>query len=323
MASTRRSVALILAAGLGTRMRSTLPKVMHSVLGLPMIVHVVQSALDLGCDEVAIVVGHGRELVEASVRARFPDAPISFHVQAQQLGTGDAVRSAAPAYASGDPDVIVLSGDVPNTPVDLLRRAVQTRADAQTPVVVISATAPEGTAYGRIVRDADARFLRITEFKDADAATRAIREVNTGIYVFSGAFLREQIGTLSTDNAQGEFYLTDLVERAAASENHALALRADDIAPLDGVNTRVDLARANAVARDQKNLALMLAGVTLLDPVSTWIDADTTVEADVVIEPNVVLRGRTRVLTGAWIEAGVRLEDAHVPAERRIRAPKG
>ena len=319
---TPRKVAVLLAAGLGTRMKSSLPKVMHEVLGLPMILHVVQHAVDLGCDEIAVVVGHGKELVEATVRQRFPNAPISFHHQAQQLGTGDAVRSAAPAYNEGDPDVIILSGDVPNTPADVLNEAIQARHEKQTPLVDISATAPQGTAYGRIVRDENNNFVRITEFKDADEKTRAIREINTGVYVFSGKFLREHIHALNTNNAQGEFYLTDLVEAAANAGTYAVALRAPTIAPFDGVNTRADLARANAVARDLKNHELMLNGVTIIDPTSTWIDADTTVEPDATIEPGAVLRGKTHVHARAWIEAGVRLENAHVPEHRRIRAPK-
>lgn len=303
-------------------MQSPLPKVMHEVLGLPMIAHVVQGALEIGCDEVAIVVGHGREQVEAYVRGRFPDAPISFHVQAQMLGTGDAVRTSAAAWSEGDPDVVILSGDVPNTPRELLRDAILTRQESGSPALVITATAPPGTAYGRIVRDEAGNFLRITEFKDASPEIRAIREINTGIYVFSGEFLRAHIHSLDTNNAQGELYLTDLIERAGAQSKHAIGLLAPEIGPLDGVNNRVDLARANAVARDRKNHDLMVSGVTIIDPLSTWIDAETTVEPDVTIEPNVVIRGKSFIGRGAYIEAGLRLENAHVPANRRIRAPK-
>lgn len=315
-----RRVAVILAAGLGTRMKSSLPKVMHEVLGKPMIGHVVQTALSVDCDEIAVVVGHGRELVEGYLRETFPEAPLSFHVQHEMLGTGDAVRSALAAYEEGNPQVAVLCGDVPNLPPLLLRRAFTLREDADTPVVVITAIAPAGTSYGRIVRDAQGFVQKIVEYRDADEATRDIREINSGSYVFSGRFLREQIHNLDTDNAQGEFYLTDLVELASKGAHPAHALQGSDIRPLDGVNTRLDLAAANAVARTQRNRDLMLAGVTIIAPESTWVDADSIVETDVTLEPNVVLRGRCVIARGAHIEAGVRLEDRHVSPGERVLA---
>lgn len=319
---TTRSVAVILAAGLGTRMKSSLPKVMHEVLGQPMIGHVVHTALQANCDEIAVVVGHGKERVEAYLRARFPDAPLSFHEQKQMLGTGDAVRAAFPAYAEGDADVAVLCGDVPNTPIALLRAAFALRHAAQTPAVVVTAIAPPHTAYGRIVRSDGDAIHKIIEFKDADEATRALREINSGTYVFSAAFLRDRIETLTTNNAQGEFYLTDLIERAHEDGTPARALLADDIRPLDGVNNRVDLANAIAVARDVRNTALMHDGVTLMDPASIWIDVDSVIDADVTIEPNVVIRGASHVESGAYLEAGVRLENQKVFAGRRVRAYK-
>lgn len=318
---TEGRVAVILAAGLGTRMRSPLPKVMHEVLGAPMIEHVVRTAIEVGCDDVAVVVGHGREQVEGFLRARFPDAPLSFHVQEQMLGTGDAVRSAIAAYSEGNPQVAVLCGDVPNLPAELLQRAFARREDAGSPVVVLTANAPDGTSYGRIVRDERGMVQKIVEYKDADEATRAISEINSGAYVFSGLFLREQIDKLDTNNAQGEFYLTDLVELASQAGRAAQALLADDIRPLDGVNTRLDLAAANAVARERRNRALMLEGVTMIDPTTTWIDTATTVESDVVLEPNVVLRGRCHIASGAHIEAGVRLENRRVAPGERVLAP--
>lgn len=319
---TTRSVAVILAAGLGTRMKSSLPKVMHEVLGQPMIGHVVQTALQADCDAIAVVVGHGKERVEAYLRDRFPDAPLSFHEQKQMLGTGDAVRAAYAAYAEGDADVAVLCGDVPNTPIALLREAIALRRAANTPAVVITAIAPPNTAYGRIVRGEGTEIQRIVEFKDADDATRALAEINSGTYVFAAAFLRDRIDTLDTNNAQGEFYLTDLVERASDDGTPAHALLAPDIRPLDGVNNRVDLAHAIDVARERRNTALMTEGVTLMDPQSTWIDVDSVVDTDVIIEPNVVIRGASHVETGAILEAGVRLENQKVFAGRRVRAFK-
>lgn len=318
---SERTVAVILAAGLGTRMKSSVPKVMHEVLGRPMVGHVVQSAIDMGCDEIALVVGYRKELVESYLREAFPHAPLRFYVQEAMNGTGDAVRCAAPSYETGDPHVAVLCGDVPNVPVELLQNALKAQKQHNAPAVVITAIAPPNTAYGRIVRDSDNHVQRIVEFKDADEATRNIREINSGTYVFSGQFLREHIETLDTENAQGEFYLTDLIEIATDIQRPARGLLAADISVLDGVNTRVHLAAANAVARDRTNHALMESGVTLMDPQSTWIDVDTIVETDVIIEPNVVLRGHCVVSNGAYIEAGTRLEDRHVDANERVCAP--
>jgi len=315
-----RKVAVILAAGLGTRMKSPLPKVMHQVLGRPMIGHVVQTAIDNACDEIAVVVGYGKEQVQAYLQDAFPNAPITFHVQEQMNGTGDAVRSAHASYAEGDPQVAVLCGDVPNLPAALLQQAFQEQAEHQTPAVVITAIAPPGTAYGRIVRQDSAQIARIVEFKDADEPTRAIQEINSGSYVFRGAFLREHIGSLTTDNAQGEFYLTDLVEIAHKENTPARALLADDISTVDGVNTRVHLAAANAVARRLRNRAWMESGVTLIDPDTAWIDVDCELAPDILIEPNVTLRGRCVIEQGAYIESGVRLENAHVQAGERVRA---
>lgn len=314
------TVAIILAAGLGTRMKSPLPKVMHEVLGRPMIGHVVQTAIDIDCDEIAVVVGYAKEQVISYLKTAFPNAPLSFHVQAEMNGTGDAVRAAHAAYAKGNPRVAVLCGDVPNTPAHLVQDAFRIQQENRTPAVVITAIAPPHTAYGRIVRRDEHTVARIVEFKDADDATRDIREINSGTYVFGGEFLRKHIGTLSTDNAQGEFYLTDLIEIADQQNTPAYALRADDIRTLDGVNTRVHLAAANAVARDLRNHALMESGVTLIDPKNTWIDIDCTIESDVIIEPNVTLRGRCTVARGAYIESGVRLENTHVAEAERVRA---
>lgn len=316
---SHRNVAIILAAGLGTRMKSPLPKVMHQVLGRPMIGHVVQTALDLGCDEIAVVVGYKKEQVQEYLTTAFPNAPITFHVQEEMNGTGDAVRSAHASYASGDPQVTILSGDVPNTPSTLLQQALALQANHATPAVVLTAIAPPHTAYGRIVRNHDGRLERIVEYKDADQATRDIREINSGIYVFSGAFLREHIHTLTTDNTQGEFYLTDLLEIAAQHQTPAHALLAPDISILDGVNTRVHLAAANAVARRLRNQTLMESGVTLIDPETTWIDVECALQTDIVIEPHVILRGHCIIEEGAYIEGGVRLENVHVRAHQRIQ----
>lgn len=301
----RRRIAVVLAAGLGTRMKSTKPKVMHEVLGRPMVHHVVDLALKAGCDEVALVVGYGKELVERYLRDAFPDAPLSFHVQEKMLGTGDAVRASRSAWQSGDAQVAILCGDVPNVPPEALEALFDAQESGARPVAVMSAIAPPGTAYGRMVRQ-EGELSAIVEFKDADEQTRAIREINTGTYVMDAAFLREEIDQLNTNNAQGEFYLTDLIAKAWQLGRPALGIIAEDIRDFAGVNNRADLAAANATARDRRNHALMMSGVTLLDPTTTWIDADVIVEPDACIEPFTMLTGTCRVESGACVPAGTR-----------------
>ncbi len=316
---TQRKVAIILAAGKGTRMKSTLPKVMHPILGRPMIGHVVQTALDLACDDISVVVGYGREQIESYLRTQFPDAPLRFCVQEQLRGTGDAVRSARNGYAEGSPQVAVMCGDTPNLPAAIVAKAFETQQQTQAAAMLITAIAPAGTAYGRIVRGSHDLVEKIVEYKDADDATRAIREVNTGCYVFNGAFLRENIDALDANNAQNEFYVTDLIGLATQAKLPVHAIVADDIAPLHGINTRGELAIATAYARDARNTALMTNGVTLMDPSTTWVDVESDIQPDVVIEPNVVIRGRSTIATGAYIEANVRLEHAQIAAGQRVR----
>lgn len=304
----RQRIAVILAAGLGTRMKSSKPKVMHEVLGRPMVHHVVALALDAGCDEVAVVVGYGKEIVERYLRDAFPDAPLSFHVQHEMLGTGDAVRSSRAAWQHGDAQVAILCGDVPNVPAAALEALFEAQRSADRPIAVMSAIAPPNTAYGRMVRE-DGELRAIVEYKDADQEVRAVREINTGTYVMDAAFLCEEIDQLDTNNAQGEFYLTDLVARAWAHGTPALGIVAEDIREFEGVNNRADLAAANTTARLQRNRALMLQGVTILDPATTWIEHEVEVEPDATIEPYTMLTGRCRVCSGATVLAGTRAHD--------------
>lgn len=317
--TTRRRVAVILAAGLGTRMRSDKPKVLHEVLGRPMVNHVVETALNASCDEVAVVVGYAKELVMHAVLDEFgEDAPISFHVQREMLGTGDAVKSASSAFSDGDGDVVILCGDVPNVPAATIEEMLAAETDS--PVRLITAHDPDGRPYGRIVRDPAGAVQRIVEAKDADHEQLAITEINTGNYTVDAAFLIEGLSNLNTDNAQGEFYLTDLIEMAADAGAPALAIVARDIAPLDGVNNRQNLARANEVALSRRLGELQLDGVTMLNDRTVWVDFGVSVGRDAMLEPNVTLMGRTTVGEGATIEAGCRLKDCAVRPGARVPA---
>lgn len=315
--------AVVLAAGLGTRMNSSLPKVMHRVLGWPLVTYPIERALAGGAHEVAVVVGHGREHVEAFLARRYDDGgpmAVTTHVQHEMRGTADAVRSALPAFENFGGAVLILSGDVPNLPQRVVSDLIHAHSLGASPVTLLTARAEKGHAYGRIVRNDRDAVLRIVEHKDATTQERDIDEVNMGAYLVDAAFLRDGLGRIGTDNAAGEFYLTDLVAMAAEAGTPATAVVGDDIAALHGVNDRVELARAAAFARSQRNDAIMRSGVTMLDPGSVLIDMDVVVGTDVVLEPCVYLTGATRVGQGAIIEHGCRVEDADIPPGTRVPA---
>jgi bifunctional UDP-N-acetylglucosamine pyrophosphorylase / glucosamine-1-phosphate N-acetyltransferase len=322
-------VAVVLAAGQGTRMKSALPKVLHPLCGRELVAWPVLAALEAGAARVVVVVGHGREAVESSLALRFPretaDGRVTTAVQEKQLGTGDAVRSALPALADvADTDyVVVLCGDTPllrgEALTALLRAAGRASDGVRSKCAMLTGVVDDPTGYGRIVRDADGRIASIREHKDASAEERAIREMNPGIYAIEKGFLVRAIGGLDTKNAQGELYLTDVVARAAADDPAGVAGQAWDIEDLHGVNDRVDLARTEALLRARIHRALGVGGVTLRDPQSTYVDADVVIATDVILEPGVVLRGRTEIGAGARIDVGCVLENVVVAAGARLR----
>ncbi|MFT4702417.1 MAG: bifunctional UDP-N-acetylglucosamine pyrophosphorylase/glucosamine-1-phosphate N-acetyltransferase [Bradymonadia bacterium] len=242
--------AVVLAAGKGTRMMSELPKVMHLVQGLPMLSAPCDIAVAEGADEVAVVVGYGRELVEPFLASRYGER-VTTHIQHEMNGTADAVRSALPAFANYDGGVLILYGDVPNLPAADVRNVIALHREGGTPLTMLSAIDTTKNAYGRIVRDDDGRALRIVEHEDASEAERQIQEVNIGVYLVDGAFLREGLSRMTTDNAQGEFYLTDLIEMAAERGAPARVYIAPDIDALHGVNTSAELVRADEYAADR------------------------------------------------------------------------
>lgn len=240
--------AVILAAGKGTRMESDLPKVMHTVLGRPMLDYPIQRATELGAEEIAVVVGHQREIVEAWLAEAHPGSSITTWIQTKMLGTADAVRAALPAFGAYNGAVLILYGDVPNLPRTAVEAVIEAHGQHEGPLTMLTALDTEEHQYGRIVRDEHGRPLRIVEYKDANDAERAINEVNIGVYLVNADFLAWALSNTSTNNAQREFYLTDMVEMAAQQGQHAVAVVAPDIAPLHGVNNRAQLAEANQLA---------------------------------------------------------------------------
>ena len=295
-------VGIVLAAGKGTRMRSDLPKVLHRIAGRSLVEWSVGAALDAGVDRCVVVVGHGRDEVCKALTERFGDR-VGFAVQEQQLGTGHAVKCGLDAV---DADrVLVLYGDCPLIPSSTLASLLAQQGS----VGLVTGNLREPTGYGRILRNPEGRVIGIREQKDCSAEERAITEVNPGIYAFDTAFLRDAIARLATDNAQGELYLTDVVEMA---DDVVDVL--GDMTFLQGVNDRWQLADAAKVMRLRLNEGWARAGVGIVDPFSTFIDADCAIEPDCTIESNVHLRGRCTVGAGAVIDVGCVLEDVRVEA---------
>ncbi|WP_233865073.1 bifunctional UDP-N-acetylglucosamine diphosphorylase/glucosamine-1-phosphate N-acetyltransferase GlmU [Paraburkholderia adhaesiva] len=316
---------VILAAGMGKRMHSALPKVLHPLAGRPLLSHVLDTARTLDPTRLVVVIGHGADAVREAVAA--PD--VQFAVQEQQLGTGHALAQALPLI---DPNVptLVLYGDVPLTRASTLKRL--TDAAGHNGYGILTVTLDDPTGYGRIVRDAAGNVVRIVEQKDASAAEREIAEINTGIIVTPTAPLAGWLAALKNDNAQGEFYLTDVVEQAKAAGHPVVTAQPDDEAETLGVNSKQQLAELERVYQRNVAQALLVAGVTLADPAridvrgkltcgrDVFIDVNCVFEGDVTLADNVTV-GPNCVIRNAAIGAGTRIdaythiEDASVGAQ--------
>jgi bifunctional UDP-N-acetylglucosamine pyrophosphorylase/glucosamine-1-phosphate N-acetyltransferase len=300
---------VILAAGKGTRMKSARPKVLHELAGNPMIEHVLRAVDGLHATESVVVIGHGGDQVRAALAAR---SALQFAVQSPQLGTGHALLQAEQALKGKSGTVLLLSADVPLLHTNTLARLVEQHRQRKATATVLTITLPEPYGYGRIVRDKKGQVARIVEERDASAEQRKIREVNTGIYALDLRPLFGALQQLATDNAQGEYYLTDLIGIYRQRKLRVEAMRLESADELRGINSRVDLAELGATLRARKNRELMFAGVTLEDPATTYVDVDVTVGPDTVIGPGVVLQGRTAIGEGCLIHAGCRLTNATV-----------
>ena len=284
--------AVVMAAGIGTRMKSATPKHLHPLLGRRMVDWVVEAARAAGVERIVVVASpHTSGLFEG----------VEVAVQEEPLGTGDAVRSARPALEDFRGDVLVLNGDVPALRAGTIRALVETHREAGAAATVLSFEPADPGAYGRVVRDGDGRLARIVEAEDASAEEAAVREVNSGIYVFHAEKLWPALERLDPHNAQGELYITDTLGLLVADGEPCAVLLAEDPLEAEGVNTRAELALAAASLRDRINEEHMLAGVTIVDPGSTWIEAGVEIEADVVVHPYTVIRGGVRIESGAEI----------------------
>jgi bifunctional UDP-N-acetylglucosamine pyrophosphorylase/glucosamine-1-phosphate N-acetyltransferase len=285
--------AVVLAAGQGTRMRSSLPKVVHPLAGRPMVGWVLAALTGAGAEDTVVVVGHGAD----AVRQVLPDG-VQVAVQAEQRGTGDAARVGLEALPPGCDTVIVACGDTPLLGADLVGRLVAEHASGPRAATMLTAVVPDAAAYGRVVRAADGTVARVVEARDASPDELAIGEFNAGLYVFDRAALVAALAGLGTGNAQGEVYLTDALERL---DGPVAALVVDDPEPAAGVNDRVDLAACEAALQRRLREDMMRAGVTMPDPGAVHLSADVVVGRDTVLWPGTHLRGATVVGEGCAI----------------------
>jgi bifunctional UDP-N-acetylglucosamine pyrophosphorylase/glucosamine-1-phosphate N-acetyltransferase len=303
-------VAIVLAAGQGTRMKSPLPKVLHEIAGRPLVAWSIAAALDAGVQRCVAVVGHGREQVESTLHTRF-GGRVSTALQAEQRGTGHAVRCAmeSPALATFEGNVVILYGDCPLIPKESVHALINA-LDADASLAMLTSHLPDPRGYGRILRDAEGRVRAIREQRDCSPGEAAVREVNPGLYAVRAGFLRDAIARLSDDNAQGELYLTDVVEQAAAAGG--VRDVAWDMADLRGVNDRYELALCAEERRLRIAAALARDGVAVRDLRTVYVDADCEVAPGAVLEAQVHLRGRCVIETGARIDVGAVLTDVIV-----------
>ncbi|MDT0310294.1 bifunctional UDP-N-acetylglucosamine diphosphorylase/glucosamine-1-phosphate N-acetyltransferase GlmU [Streptomyces sp. DSM 44917] len=313
MSSIRPAAIIVLAAGEGTRMKSATPKVLHEICGRSLVGHVAAACRELGPEELVVVVGHGAPEVTAHLAAADPGARTA--VQTERRGTAHAVRTGLRELndrgtVSGT--VLVTCGDIPLQTPETLRALAAAHAKQGNAVTVLTAELPDATGYGRVLRGPDGAVTAIVEHRDADEAQRAVREVNSGVFAFDGELLAGALARVGTDNSQGEEYLPDVLAILRADGHRVGAERAPDHRELVGVNNRVQLAEARRLLNDRLLERAMLAGVTVVDPASTWLDATVTYEPDALIEPGTQLLGATHLSAGARVGPGCRLRDTWV-----------
>lgn len=308
--------AIILAAGLGTRMKSRVPKVLHPLLGRPMLEWVLDAARE-GAGSRPPVLVHSP--ATDAVRARFADVTVPA-LQAEPIGTGDAVRAGLAALPADAAETVVLNGDVPLVTGAIVRDLVELRRETGALITFTTTVTDEPGRLGRVVRDEMGEVERIVEAKDATEDELEIDEVNAGLYCFDVAWLRRRIGDLQPSPATGEYYLTDLVRFAREDGIPAVALLVPDDGTLLGINDRAELAEAEARLRMRVNLDWMRAGVSMEDPTTVYIEAGVELAQDVRIEPHVILRGRTRIGEGTVLGSGTQIIDTVVGADCRVWA---
>ncbi|HEV2863737.1 MAG TPA: bifunctional UDP-N-acetylglucosamine diphosphorylase/glucosamine-1-phosphate N-acetyltransferase GlmU [Pyrinomonadaceae bacterium] len=316
---------LILAAGLGTRMRSNTAKVLHRLGGRPLIAHVCRTASALQKDvrPVHVVVGHQASEVESEVRKELGEGGAVFVTQTEQRGTGDAVFAARDALSQADSTILVLSGDVPLVRAETLGALIhqhRTHRGRGAACTLLAVRLEDPTGYGRVVRDAEGRFEKIVEQKDASAEERQISEINAGIYCFESRLLFKALERVKPENAQGEFYLTDVPGILRADGEDVSVFVHNDAREVSGINTRVELADFERILRARTLRSLMLnAGVTVIDPQHTYVSPDAQIGRDTILSPGVHVEGRTVIGEECFIGPGARITDSRVGNGVRVK----
>ena len=316
MSSTRPAAVVLLAAGEGTRMRSATPKVLHELAGRSLLHHVLATVRQLQPEHLVVVVGHGRDEVTAHLAEVDADAvPV---VQERQLGTGDAVCVALDALPPVGGPVLVAAADTPLLDAETLHALLHAHLEHGNAATLLTARVADPTGYGRVLRDDNGAVLGVVEDRDADEAQRLVDEVNSSTYVFDAAPLRAALARLDTANAQGELYLTDVLHLLRGDGHPVGAVTTGDPTLVLGVNDRVQLAAVGRLLRDRLVEGWQRAGVTVVDPATTWLDIDVTLEPDVTLLPNTQLHGRTTVAARAVVGPGCTLRDTAVGPGARL-----
>jgi bifunctional UDP-N-acetylglucosamine pyrophosphorylase/glucosamine-1-phosphate N-acetyltransferase len=325
--SDRPLAAVVLAAGEGTRMRSTLPKPLHPICGRPMLAHVVAALGQVHVDRLVVVVGFGADEVAKTLTEELADSGLAVDLVTQSVrrGTGDATQMALGALPddlgedeAGDFDVLVLPGDTPLVRPETLASLVQAHRSADAAATMLVALPGDPGGYGRVVRGRGGRVLRVVEEADATEEERSIGEVNTSIYCFRRSALAPALRRVGADNAQGEHYLTDVIELLASAGHLVVARETVDPVEVTGVNDRRQLADAEVAMRERINARWMADGVTLVDPATTYVDVGVELAQDVTLLPGCVLQGLTVVGTGATLGPWTRVVDSTVGAGARV-----
>lgn len=305
--------ALVLAAGKGKRMKSQLPKVLHPVAGRPMIDYVLEAVAEARPEQSVVVVGHGGEEVAGAVS---PKCQVVY--QKEQLGTGHAVMMAREFLAPADM-VLVVCGDTPLLKGETLSSLLRQHRGSGSAATLLTARIDDPRGYGRVLRDSQGRVIRIVEEKDATEEERKIKEINTGVYCFSGPELSRALDELSPANAQGEFYLTDVVEILSRGKGEITSMMLDKVEEIMGVNDRLQLSQVESIIRQRINQSLMLEGVTMVDPASTYIDSSVTIEGDTVILPQTYIHGNTVIASGCRVGPHTEIRDSIIGPDCTIR----
>jgi len=308
---------IILAAGKGTRMKSDLVKVLHPILGLPMLSYPIDLSVNgIKAEKTIVVIGFQAD----RIKERFQDPRVQFALQGEQLGTGHAVLQAIPFLKSFTGTVLILCGDVPLVKAETLHSFIDAFHEKGSSLSVLTTVVEQPFGYGRILRSEEGWLERIVEEKDATEEERLIREINTGIYCVKASLLIQELREIGQKNVQGEYYLTDLVEIARKKGLRCSAHWVADAVEVMGINTRVDLAVANEVLRQEKLKELMLSGVTVVDPKTTYADRTVEVGRDTVLYPNCTLQGTTRIGERCVIESNSKISDSIIGDEVTIRS---